>query len=44
VGTSCEAAPVLALLCFGWSASEGERERLRVVSASGMFSNDFFSD
>ena len=33
---SFEVAPVFARLCFGWSASEGERDRLRVVSASGM--------
>ncbi len=34
--TSFEVAPVFARLCFGWSASEGERDLLRVVSASGM--------
>ena len=28
--------PVLARLCLGWSLSEGDRERLRVTSASGM--------
>ena len=36
VCASSDVAPVLALLCLGWSASEGERDRLRVVSASGM--------
>lgn len=36
VCASSDVAPVLALLCFGWSASEGERDRLRERSASGM--------
>lgn len=36
VGASWEAAPVFARLCLGWSASEGERDRLRVLSTSGM--------
>ena len=30
------APPVLARLCFGCSESEGERDLLRVESASGM--------
>lgn len=36
VCASFDVAPVLALFCLGWSASEGERDRFRVVSASGM--------
>lgn len=36
VCASSDVAPVLARLSLGWSASEGERDRLRVVSASGM--------
>lgn len=39
VRESSGVAPVLARLCLGWSASEGERDRLRVVSASGMVVN-----
>ena len=31
-----DVAPVLARLCFGCSESEGERDLLRVESASGM--------
>ena len=36
-------APVLARLCLGWSLSEGERERLRVLSASGMIREQVWS-
>ncbi len=39
---SFEVAPVLARLCFGCSASEGERDLLRVVSASGMVASSVF--
>ena len=41
VRESSDVAPVLARLCLGWSASEGERDRLRVASASGMVSIQF---
>lgn len=39
VCASSDVAPVLGRLCLGWSASEGERDRLRVASASGMVVN-----
>jgi hypothetical protein len=44
VCASSDVAPVLARLCLGWSASEGERDRFRVVSASGMVVNLVVTD
>ncbi len=34
---------MLARFCLGWSLSEGERERLRVMSASGMIREQVWS-